>query len=136
MTNLRWIGGAALAGLLGCSGESLTTAPDGSTAPPDDGPVPLDGSPTADASDASKPTDSGPTDAGSADAPASTDGAGPTDAGCVKGIVNFEIQAAPGSTTAYCLGAPGSCSSNWLGIRLAGGTDLGLSMICEADCHD
>jgi hypothetical protein len=136
MTNLRWIGGAALAGLLGCSGESFTTAPDGSTAPPDDGPVPLDGSPTADASDASKPTDSGPTDAGSADAPASTDGAGPTDAGCVKGIVNFEIQAAPGSTTAYCLGAPGSCSSNWLGIRLAGGTDLGLSMICEADCHD
>jgi hypothetical protein len=131
MAHLRLIGGVALAGLLGCSGGSFSTAPDGSTGGPDDGGVRQDGPDTL---DASEPPDSGPADAGSHDAPP-TD-AGPTDAGCVKGTVNFEIQAAPGSTTTYCLGAPGSCSSTWLGIRPASGTDLGLGMTCEADCRN
>jgi hypothetical protein len=52
----------------------------------------------------------------------------------VNGTVTFEIQAAPGAKTAYCLGAPGSCSSNWLGIRPAGGTYFGIDMPCETNC--
>jgi hypothetical protein len=116
MATVRWLGGLALAGCVGCIGNSFSTAPDASTGGPD-GPV------------------SGDAPSDTPELPDSKAGdAGVTDAGCVMGTVSFDIETPPGTTTPYCLGAPGTCSSTWLDIRPVGGTSLGIEMPCETTC--
>jgi hypothetical protein len=52
---------------------------------------------------------------------------------CTLGTVTFQVKPSPGSTTQWCLGRPGSCSSAWLGIRSPSG-DLGVSNYCATPC--
>jgi len=120
MGTARWLGVMALLGSFGCGGNTGSTAGDG-------GGRGQDGSGSGDAPSSSDGAGAG--DSGGADT-------GATDAGCVTGMVSFEIQAAAGATMGYCLGAPGACSSNWLSIRPAdGGAELGIDMPCETMCN-
>ena len=56
---------------------------------------------------------------------------------CLAGTVSFVLHLAAGSTTTYCLGAPGSCTSDWLSILAAdGGESLSLVYGCVPDCSN
>ncbi|MGO9839072.1 MAG: hypothetical protein ACLP1X_33230 [Polyangiaceae bacterium] len=107
MAVLRWLLGAVvLAGSVGC-GSSATNGPDGG----------------AGGGDATSPAD-----AKGGDAMA-------TDAGCVTGSVTFVVHVAPGSATRYCLGAPDTCSSEWLSVHAAGSdASLAIDMPCQSTC--
>src|SRR5580692_3629592 len=93
MAHLRWLGAVALAGSFGCSGGSFSSGLDASASEPDASAGGPEGSSPADAPFASDaiyaPDTPQSSDAGAGEA-------GSNDAGCVKGTVNFEIQAAPG----------------------------------------
>jgi hypothetical protein len=118
MVTFRWLGAVVLLGSVGCSSSSAPGAPDGSAGGGD-------GSTQGDAGSPADAVAAGET--------------GTADAGCVTGLVTFEVQTAPGSPTRYCLGAPDSCSANWLTIRPAsapadGGAALNLGSGCETQC--
>lgn len=54
---------------------------------------------------------------------------------CVPGSLVFALYPASGDLTAYCLGGPGSCSSEWLSIRAkVGGASFPINRPCEAQC--
>lgn len=119
MVTFRWLGAVALLGSVGCSSSSIANAPDAGGGGGDGSTV----------GDSSSSTDAGANSDGNAG------DTGSADAGCVTGSVTFEIQAAPGSSTAYCLGAPDMCSSQWLTVRPAdGGAPLNLGSGCETQC--
>jgi len=59
---------------------------------------------------------------------------GTGDAGaCLDSTVTFQVNRAPGNATVWCLGQPGSCSSDWLTISSQSG-DLTLSGMCRTPC--
>jgi len=113
MAILRWLGVTSLAGCMGCTG-SVANAPDGSAGAGD-------GSTEGDAATSSD---------------AKTGDAGSADAACVTGSATFVLQAAPGSAVGYCLGAPGTCSTEWLAIRPADGGTLSIDATCQTQCGD
>jgi hypothetical protein len=110
--------------LLGCGSGSSGTSPDsGSTGGGDDG------------------SGGGRTDGASSSGGGGDDGSGGDSGGnapCLTGTVNFELQAAAGSGTGYCLGASSSCNGGtWLSILPAdGGAALSQEMGCVPDCLD
>jgi len=112
MTSYTWLGALVVMGSVGCSG-SVTSGTDGG----------------AGGGDATTPSDAG------AMSDAKAPDGGSADAACVTGTVTFEILAAPGSTTGYCLGPPNTCSAQWLEI-LAAGSDASLAfeMPCVTTC--
>jgi hypothetical protein len=59
------------------------------------------------------------------------------EAACVTGpvadVATFVLTAAPGNS-GYCLGAPGTCSGQWLFIRAADGGALPIDAICQPQC--
>ena len=52
---------------------------------------------------------------------------------CLDSTVTFQVNRAPGNATVWCLGQPGSCSSDWLTISSQSG-DLTLSGMCRTPC--
>jgi hypothetical protein len=119
MVTFRWLGAVALLGSVGCSSSSAANAPDGG----------------AGGGDGSTGNDASPLTDGGANSDANAGDTGSADAGCVTGLVTFQVQTAPGSSAAYCLGAPDSCSSSWLTVRPAdGGAPLSIGLACEAAC--
>jgi hypothetical protein len=111
MTLFRVLGAVALAGSLGCTG-TLVSAGDGGSAEGGGG---TDGGTSTDAADG---------------------GAGEGGA-CVTGSITFALHAAPGSSNRFCLGGPGSCSSEWLSIHPMGSSSaLTIDAPCEAKCGD
>jgi hypothetical protein len=73
--------------------------------------------------------------AGTSDADAA--GTSDADAACVTGSVTFTLHVAAGIAQAYCLGAPGSCTLDWLSILTADGAEsLSLVYGCVPDCFD
>lgn len=52
---------------------------------------------------------------------------------CLNSTITFQVNRAPGNTTVWCLGQPGSCSSQWLTISRQSG-DLTLSGMCRTPC--
>ncbi len=123
MPNYRWLGASVLTSLLGCGGTFAEVA--------DGGPDGADGSASdaaAPGADAAPPGSDAATDGGSPDT-------GAPDTGCATGSVTFEVTAAPSATNAYCLGAPATCSGQWVAIRPAGtNAPLTISAQCEATC--
>jgi hypothetical protein len=114
VTILRWLGAAALVSSVGCTGNVASVADAGAS-----------GSDGSSAEDATSSSDASPGDAGSADA---------ANVACVAGSLTFLVTAAPGAATGYCLGAPNSCSGDWLTVRPASGAALGLSDSCQTPC--
>jgi len=106
-----------LAMTFGC-GTSSATSPD--AASPAEGGRSVSDAFAATDGDAGKTPDAGPD-------------AGPT---CLAGSVTFTLRAAPGSPTTYCLGAPGSCTAEWLSILTAGGESLSRVYGCVPDCSN
>ena len=109
MAVFRWILGAAvLAGSAGCGSTAANAPADGS----------------AGGGDATSPSDA-----------KAGDDAGATDAGCVTGMATFVLRASAGASTHYCLGAPDTCSTEWLAIRAAGSdASLAVDMPCQTMC--
>ncbi len=64
------------------------------------------------------------------------DAARPGDGGvaCRAGSITFALNAAAGGATSYCLGTPGTCSSEWLVIRAADGGALSIDAPCLTTC--
>ena len=129
MADFRWLVAMALVGSLGCSADD-SSVPDGGASGQDSS-RPDDAAPSPDAPailEGSTP-DVGSAEAGPAEAGPSSDG------GCVTASVNFDLRPGVGAPP-YCLGAPGSCSSDWFGVRPAHGTSLGLEANCRTQCSD
>jgi len=61
--------------------------------------------------------------------------AGSADSGaCATGQVAFSFQRAPGAAASYCIGAPNSCSHDWLTITGPGGSNVQIDKGCQTDC--
>jgi hypothetical protein len=53
---------------------------------------------------------------------------------CAQGSITFQMQATAGSSQRYCLGAPNSCSSEWLSVLGPDGGAIQISAPCQAQC--
>jgi hypothetical protein len=73
--------------------------------------------------------------AGCSEANGTNPDAGDADSGaCPVGQITFVLRRAAGSATTYCVGAPNSCSHDWLSIIGPGGSSFPIDKPCQTEC--